>query len=811
MLSNKSNVSYLFYIKYFESIYPSLNNSGGNPKFITALKYNDLKKFHADHYHPSNAFTFSYGRLHPKEILTPLDNAIKQFAKREIASDVKHPIELTESKLVTVEGPIDPLYDEIKQYKVSLSWIVGDSSDLKSTYMWKVLSHLLTDGHSSPFHKALIDTQIGTDFSVNTGVDITPAKNIFTIGLQGMDETNIEVFKKTVADVLKDIVQNGIPKERVDAIINQEELADKEVESNFGLSLVYRLYPRVFNDKNVLDSLDNEKVLSSFKDIVAKDPLVFQKMIAEYLIDNPVFEFKMVPSEYFEDYLVQEESERLDKAVGSLTEQEKDVIYRKGLELVENQEKKQDPSVLPSLSTDDIDRQGKTVSNQEEFVRTPGSPVVLMSRQTVTRGLSYMSLMSDVTNKVPQSLLPFLSLYIEGMKNVGTKNYPMEELENAIKLNTGGINSSFLLTSDPTNKDDVKLNLVLSGSSLDAKAPKVFDLLKEMFLLPTLSNVGKLKPLITASVSNSLNALAETGHSYAMNHSAASISLKRRLSEHLDGLSQIQLLRQLAEFTDDQLSTLVVPKLDEIKNLVATQGQWKSLIIQPQEDTLELKKTLVQEFISGLPVVESTSCLPNGPLEISHTHVQLPFQVAYIGVSIPGVSYDNKHGAALQILSNILTHKYLHGEIREKGGAYGGGARYSGVDGVFSFYSYRDPNPSNSLEVVQNAPGWVLNTLLTERYLQEAKLSIFQGIDAPISPRNELNDKFFYMISDQLKQQRRQNLLNVTLDDLYEVTKLYLEPNLAGFKGAGATVLGPAKPAGWKSLDFDQEPNVYKF
>jgi len=35
-----------------------------------------------------------------------------------------------------------------------------------------------------------------------------------------------------------------------------------------------------------------------------------------------------------------------------------------------------------------------------------------------------------------------------------------------------------------------------------------------------------------------------------------------------------------------------------------------------------------------------------------------------------------------------MTAKYLHGEIREKGGAYGGGARMGG-GGLFSFYSYR--------------------------------------------------------------------------------------------------------------------------
>jgi presequence protease len=806
--SNKSNAAYLFYIKYFESIYPSLNSSGGDPKFITNLNYEDLKNFHANHYHPSNAFTFSYGRQDLGDILAPLDESVKTFSKKEVVNEVKRPIELAESKSVVVKGPIDPLYDEIKQFKVSLSWIVGESSDLSNTYLWSVLSHLLTDGHSSPFHKALIDTQIGVDFAVNTGLDTTPAKNIFTIGLQGMEEANIEVFKKTVNKVLSDIVEHGIPKERIEAVINQQELADKEVHSNFGLSLVYKLFPRVFNDSNVLDSLDNEKVLNNFKETVRRDPLIFQKLISEHLVDKPIFEFKMIPSEYFEDYIVQEETERLDRATVSLTEADKEHIYDRGIKLLENQEQKQDSSVLPSLSADDISRQGKKLSFDEHEISSGNSSVPLISRKTVTRGLSYMTLMSDITEKVPATLFPFLSLYVDGMQNVGTKNRSMEDFENTIKLNTGGISSSLMLTSSPTNKDDFKLNFLLSGSSLDSKSPKVFELLSEMFLEPTLSNVEKLKPIITASVANSLNALADSGHSYAMNHSSASVSLQRKLKESFGGVLQIQLMRQLAELSEEQLTKLLVPKLYEIQKFVATQGGWKSLMIQPQEDTLESKKVLLEKFLSQLPDPENSNGLLSNRLSISHTHVQLPFQVAYVGVSVPGVSYDHKHGAALQILSNILTHKYLHREIREKGGAYGGGAKYSGLDGVFSFYSYRDPNPENSLEVVQNAPRWLLNTALSAQYLQEAKLSIFQGIDSPLSPRNELNDVFYYGVRDEQRQQRRENLLDVSLDDLYEVAKIYLEPQLVNFNGAGATVLGPAKLPGWKVLDFDQGSNI---
>ena len=39
----------------------------------------------------------------------------------------------------------------------------------------------------------------------------------------------------------------------------------------------------------------------------------------------------------------------------------------------------------------------------------------------------------------------------------------------------------------------------------------------------------------------------------------------------------------------------------------------------------------------------------------------------------------------------VLSLGFLHKEVREKGGAYGGGASSSPLGGTFTFSSYRDP------------------------------------------------------------------------------------------------------------------------
>ena len=78
--------------------------------------------------------------------------------------------------------------------------------------------------------------------------------------------------------------------------------------------------------------------------------------------------------------------------------------------------------------------------------------------------------------------------------------------------------------------------------------------------------------------------------------------------------------------------------------------------------------------------------------------VATPFPVHFCSKAVATVPYQHPDSAALRILAKLLSSKYLHSQIREKGGAYGGGAASNPSSGVFSFYSYRDPNCQQTLD-----------------------------------------------------------------------------------------------------------------
>lgn len=99
---------------------------------------------------------------------------------------------------------------------------------------------------------------------------------------------------------------------------------------------------------------------------------------------------------------------------------------------------------------------------------------------------------------------------------------------------------------------------------------------------------------------------------------------------------------------------------------------------------------------------------------------------------IPTLTNIDDFGA-LTVLGDLMTFNFLIPLIREKGGAYGAGAKAS-ESGIFSFYSYRDPKVLQTYENFEKALDSVLNKDFTEAQLREAKLVTFQKLDKVVDP-----------------------------------------------------------------------------
>lgn len=154
--------------------------------------------------------------------------------------------------------------------------------------------------------------------------------------------------------------------------------------------------------------------------------------------------------------------------------------------------------------------------------------------------------------------------------------------------------------------------------------------------------------------------------------------------------------------------------------------------------------------------------------------------------------YTSADFAKLRVLAKLLTAKYLHPEIREKQGAYGGGARLTD-DGVFTFYSYRDPENLKTLDTFDSSTKWLDGELekITSQEILEAKLGVFQAIDAPIPPSSKGLREFLLGLTSDVLQRHRAEVMAVSKEDLRVVGEKYLATKVHSL--CGKIVLGPKK------------------
>jgi len=165
-------------------------------------------------------------------------------------------------------------------------------------------------------------------------------------------------------------------------------------------------------------------------------------------------------------------------------------------------------------------------------------------------------------------------------------------------------------------------------------------------------------------------------------------------------------------------------------------------------------------------------------------------QVNFCAQAYAAVPDSDADSAALSVLASVLRNHYLHNEIREKGGAYGGGANFDANSGVFRLYSYRDPELERTYEVFDKAIAWGRQGQIGGAAVEEAILGIVSALDAPGSPAGEARQSFHLALHGRdacWREEQRRQILTITADDVQRVAEHYLQGEIARSVVTGVT------------------------
>uniref|UniRef100_A0AAR2M2C1 Peptidase M16C associated domain-containing protein n=1 Tax=Pygocentrus nattereri TaxID=42514 RepID=A0AAR2M2C1_PYGNA len=549
--------------------------------------------------------------------------------------------------------------------------------------------------------------------------------------------------------------------------------------------------------------------VARFRQCLQENPRYIQDKVQHYFKENThQLTLSMSPDEQYVEKQSNAEQDKLQQKIQALSDAARIDIYEKGLQLLSEQCKTQDASCLPALKVSDIE---PTIPRTPVQMGAAGGVPVQYCEQP-TNGMVYFRAMCNL-NTLPEDLKIYVPLFcynnkLNGIFCCGEFDYRQQAQQ--MELKTGGMSVTPQIISDTADLDLYEQGILLTSACLERNLPDMFHLWSDLFNSPHFDDEERLRVLVMMSAQELSNGISYSGHVYAMTRAARSLTPAADLQETFGGMDQVKFMKRMAEMTD---LTSILRKLPRIKRHLFNPDNMRCAVNatpQKMEDTaVEVERfmgnitSLRKERKPVRPVIVERPLDPRAPSGSAasrklvsearfkpcqmKTYFELPYPVNFVSECVRTVPFTHEDYASLCILGRMMTAKFLHGEIREKGGAYGGGARMGG-NGLFSFYSYRDPNCSQTLAAFRSGVEWARDGRFTQQDVDEAKLSVFSAVDAPIAPSEKGLGLFLNGVSDELKQAHRERLFAVTHKNLIDVAGRYLG---IGQRTCGVAVLGP--------------------
>jgi len=798
------------------------HNSGGDPVDIPALTHEDLKAFHATHYHPSNARFFTYGDLPLEATLEKAETlALGRFDPIDVSKlEVADELRMTEPVKVEVAVPAEAVVaDPAKQSVVSVAYLmvnqIKDPLAELDNFALTVASDLLLSGPQAYFHETLLESGLGSGFAPGTGYSSSRRETSFAVGLKGVAEADVEEVEKRIAETLGRIAEEGFPRERVDAVMHQVELGAARVSTNFGLGVAFGAMGTWVHGGDGLRSLRTPQMAAKLQAAIDADDRFWQKLVARRFVENPhrVTVVGKADAEY-DAKLEAEEKLRVARLGAGLDEARKEEIVREAVALRASQDSVQDASVLPTLVVSEaVPREVKRWGSQQ---LTTKSGVPLQLDEEPTNGITYVSAMMDVTD-LPDRLVPYLDLFAEFLTEVGTARYDYKAFAQREKLKTGGIGVGISTVLPLDGVGPTRVMVSLSGQALDRNVGEMFELMSDVAAGAKWSGSEKRLGLLLSRRAAAKGAsVAPSGLQYAKGYADASIIADSALEHRIKGLPHVALMQRLAKDKDAAVAE-VESALAEIAHFALRKERVARCRVACQPGAAsQAAVDAMDAFLVGLPSggdkaeKEATvgDFLGGFSPEPSKAFISVPTQTNYCAASFATVPYTHEDSATLYLLAQAMSTEFLHRELREKGGAYGGGAGATPIKGVFTMSSYRDPGTTATIASFEKAAEWAAtNGNLTAKILEEAHLRAFKSIDAPLAPSNRGSSLFTLGLTDDAWQLFRNELLDCTAEKMRSCAERYL----VGKTAALAIVGGPAavegvRAKGWTCLDAEGAP-----
>ena len=706
-------------------------DSGGDPKQIPNLTFDQFQSFHQRYYHPSNARFYFYGDDDPDYRLKILDGYLKEFDPIQVDSAIllqpsfKEPRRLVHPFMVG-EG------EDRRKGMITINWLLPETVDVATNFALRILHYILLGMPASPLHKALIDSGLGEDLA-GGGLETELRQMSFSTGLKGILVENADKVEALILETLGNLAQNGIDAKTVEAAINTIEFRLRENNTGSlprGLLVMLRSLTTWLYDGDPLALVAFEEPLEMIKSSVKSNGAIFEEMINRLFVNNPHRTTVILePDPELREKDDAAEKDRLARVLASMSSKETEDVIKNTRELKQLQKTPDSAEALasiPVLKLSDLDRKNKIIP----LARFDRQGAQVLFHDLFTNGIVYFDLGFDL-HTLPDKYLPYVPLFGRSLVEMGTGKEDFVSIMQRISRKTGGI-GSVSLTSATKKSDRSSAWLFLRGKAMLSQSEDLIHILRDILLDVQLDNRERFRQMLLESKARMEQKMIPGGHSMVNLRLRAHFGESHWAAEQMSGISYLFFLRKLVRDVDENWRR-VHAVLEDMRRILVNRKA-AILNITMEEQAWPDFEPHVNDLLAVLPEAPVTKTVWSFKSDALFEGLTIPSLVNYVGKGSDLYKLGYRFHASSLVITRYLRNAWLWDRVRVQGGAYGAFCLFDRISGALSFVSYRDPNLMKTLEAFDQAAQFLSDIELGDRELTKSIIGTIGDLDAHLLP-----------------------------------------------------------------------------
>ena len=762
------------------ALYPDTayaHESGGDPRAIPVLTYEQFLDTHARHYNPSNSYITLYGDLDVDRALAFLDERYlsqPSAASRRMDAAVaagEDPSTLAPNPLV-VQAPVTCEYKRVEMATtpenalVGLGLVLGSALDRKRTIAADILFEALLGSNEAPVKKAILAAGLGGNVVSYTAAESLQPYEL--IMLQNAQPGVARELRRVFQDACRDMCERGVPRERLEAIIssNEYDLRQRDYGIADGVAIACdALSTWLYDDDAATLALKYGPVYEELRGEL--DGSYFEDLLRELVLENDHMALvELVPVDAAEGAESAEAAELAAKR-DTMTDAELADVVERTAALRAAQEADDTPeakATLPRLRVSDI---GEARPEPPLVVDTT-APIPCLRHGIPTNRLAYAMQYFDLSCVAFEDL-PYVTLLCRLLKQLPTSEHSAEELDNLIAGKLGFLSFTTEVMTQP-DVDGVRPYLPVSAGALSEKIDALASLPREVWSSTLLldADADRVRDVLTQIRIGLEQGFINNGHSAALGRAMSYSSPSAVVREQLSGVDFYLFLRDLLDHFDERLDDLRA-KLAELAGRIFVSDGCLASFTGSDEDFdayWAAAGDLGLGAGDGAVAGRDTLVVPT-PCD-RHEAFVIPSDICFAASAYDPRRLGLDVTGAWAVAANALSYDYLWNEIRVKGGAYGCGFRAAG-ERQAAFYTYRDPAIDPSIERVARAGDWLGGFEPDEAAFEGFIVSCVSSMDAPVKPyalTKRRNTTYLAGLDPHAREERRAQMLAATPGEL---------------------------------------------